>query len=118
MFRALMFCFLLLSSALPSFAQAEEQPASQNATWHYVDADGQLKIKLYFFWSKTCPHCAEAHPFIDSLPEKDDRLARIPMGRYGRADEVSSLISYLASDAAAYLTGQNIRIDGGLTRSV
>jgi NAD(P)-dependent dehydrogenase (short-subunit alcohol dehydrogenase family) len=56
--------------------------------------------------------------FIDSLPEKDDRLARIPMGRYGRADEVSSLISYLASDAAAYLTGQNIRIDGGLTRSV
>jgi len=56
--------------------------------------------------------------FIDSLPEKDDRLARIPMGRYGRAYEVSSLISYLASDAAAYVTGQNIRIDGGLTRSV
>lgn len=56
--------------------------------------------------------------FIDSLPEKDDRLARIPMGRYGRSDEVSSLVSYLASDAAAYVTGQNIRIDGGLTRSV
>ncbi|MCG9721182.1 cytochrome C biosynthesis protein [Shewanella sp. Isolate7] len=70
MFRALIFCFLMISSALPSFAQAEEQPAPQNATWHYVDADGQLKIKLYFFWSKTCPHCAEAHPFIDRLPEK------------------------------------------------
>jgi len=56
--------------------------------------------------------------FIDSLPEKEDRRSRIPMGRYGRSDEVSSLISYLASDAAAYLTGQNIRIDGGLTRSV
>lgn len=56
--------------------------------------------------------------FIDSLPEKDDRRARIPMGRYGRSDEVSALISYLASDAAAYVTGQNIRIDGGLTRSV
>lgn len=56
--------------------------------------------------------------FIDSLPEKDDRRARIPMGRYGRSDEVSGLISYLASDAAAYVTGQNIRIDGGLTRSV
>nr|WP_319382430.1 SDR family oxidoreductase [uncultured Roseibium sp.] len=56
--------------------------------------------------------------FIDSLPEKDDRRARIPMGRYGRSDEVSSLISYLASDEAAYITGQNIRIDGGLTRSV
>jgi len=56
--------------------------------------------------------------FIDSLPENDDRRARIPMGRYGRSDEVSGLISYLASDAAAYVTGQNIRIDGGLTRSV
>jgi NAD(P)-dependent dehydrogenase (short-subunit alcohol dehydrogenase family) len=56
--------------------------------------------------------------FIDSLPEKEDRRARIPMGRYGRADEVSELIAYLASDAAAYMTGQNLRIDGGLTRSV
>jgi len=56
--------------------------------------------------------------FIDSLPEREDRRARIPMGRYGRSDEVAGLISYLASDAAAYVTGQNIRIDGGLTRSV
>ena len=56
--------------------------------------------------------------FIDSLPETEDRKARIPMGRYGYTDEVSSLISYLASDAAGYITGQNIRVDGGLTRSV
>jgi len=56
--------------------------------------------------------------FIDSLPEKEDRRSRIPMGRYGRSEEVSGLISYLASDLAAYVTGQNIRIDGGLTRSV
>lgn len=56
--------------------------------------------------------------FIDSLPETEDRRARIPMGRYGHANEVSSLIEYLASDDAAYITGQNIRIDGGLTRSV
>lgn len=56
--------------------------------------------------------------FIDSLPETEDRRARIPMGRYGKAEEVSGLVSYLASDAAAYITGQNIRIDGGLTRSV
>ena len=56
--------------------------------------------------------------FIDSLPETADRKARIPMGRYGHAREVSSLVSYLASDDAAYITGQNLRIDGGLTRSV
>ncbi|WP_111735740.1 SDR family oxidoreductase [Roseovarius amoyensis] len=56
--------------------------------------------------------------FIDSLPETEDRRARIPMGRYGRAEEVSSLISWLASDGGAYMTGQNLRIDGGLTRAV
>ncbi len=56
--------------------------------------------------------------FIDSLPEKEDRKARIPLGRYGRAEEVSSLISWLASDEGGYMTGQNLRIDGGVTRSV
>ena len=56
--------------------------------------------------------------FIDSLPETEDRKARIPMGRYGHAREVSGLIGYLASDDAAYITGQNIRMDGGLTASV
>ncbi|MCG8492330.1 MAG: SDR family oxidoreductase [Sneathiellales bacterium] len=56
--------------------------------------------------------------FIDSLPETEDRKARIPMGRYGTIEEVSSLISYLSSEKAAYVTGQNIRIDGGLTRAL
>lgn len=56
--------------------------------------------------------------FIDSLPETEDRRARIPMGRYGRAAEVSSLIAYLVSEDAVYMTGQNLRIDGGLTRAV
>ncbi len=56
--------------------------------------------------------------FVDSLPETEERRARIPMGRYGKAEEVSGLIAYLASDAAAYVTGQNLRIDGGLTASV
>lgn len=56
--------------------------------------------------------------FIDSLPETEDRRARIPMGRYGKSGEVSALIAYLASEDAAYMTGQNLRIDGGLTRAV
>lgn len=56
--------------------------------------------------------------FIDSLPETDDRRARIPAGRYGRVEEVSSLISWLCSDEGAYMTGQNLRLDGGLTRAI
>ena len=56
--------------------------------------------------------------FIDSLPEKAEWRSLIPMGRYGKTEEVSELIALLASDRAAYITGQNIRIDGGITRSV
>ncbi|WMC09857.1 SDR family oxidoreductase [Oceanimonas pelagia] len=56
--------------------------------------------------------------FIDSLPETDARRSRIPMGRYGRVEEFASMIAYLCSNKAGYITGQNIRIDGGLTRSI
>lgn len=56
--------------------------------------------------------------FIDSLPEKKEFRDRIPMQRYGRTEEIADVVSFLASDGAAYITGQNIRVDGGITRSV
>lgn len=56
--------------------------------------------------------------FIDSLPEKEEFRARIPMVRYGRIDEISATIGFLASQGAGYITGQNIRVDGGITISV
>jgi len=56
--------------------------------------------------------------FIDSLPEKAEFKDRIPMERYGKTDEISTTITFLASEGAGYITGQNIRVDGGITRSV
>jgi NAD(P)-dependent dehydrogenase (short-subunit alcohol dehydrogenase family) len=56
--------------------------------------------------------------FIDSLPEKEAFRARIPMGRYGRMEEIAATVAFLASDGAGYITGQNLRVDGGVTRSV
>jgi NAD(P)-dependent dehydrogenase (short-subunit alcohol dehydrogenase family) len=56
--------------------------------------------------------------FIDSLPEKSDRRDRIPMGRYGKTEEIAAVIAFLASAGAGYITGQNLRVDGGITRSI
>lgn len=56
--------------------------------------------------------------FIDSLPEKEVFRERIPMGRYGRSAEIAATIGFLASEGAGYITGQNLRVDGGITRSV
>ena len=56
--------------------------------------------------------------FIDSLPEREEFRGRIPLGRYGKTGEIAEVVAFLASDGAAYITGQNIRVDGGITRSV
>jgi NAD(P)-dependent dehydrogenase (short-subunit alcohol dehydrogenase family) len=56
--------------------------------------------------------------FIDSLPEKQEFRDRIPMGRYGKSEEIAATIAFLASPGGGYITGQNIRVDGGITRSV
>ena len=56
--------------------------------------------------------------FIDSLPESEEFRARIPMERYGRTEEVAATIAFLASEGAGYITGQNIRVDGGITHAV
>ncbi len=43
--------------------------------------------------------------FIDSLPEKEEFRARIPMERYGKTDEISATVAFLASAGAGYITG-------------
>ncbi|HKL79126.1 MAG TPA: 3-oxoacyl-[acyl-carrier-protein] reductase [Mobilitalea sp.] len=52
----------------------------------------------------------------DSLPDKvrELSLSNIPLRRYGTVDEVAGVVSFLASDAANYITGQVIQIDGGM----
>lgn len=55
---------LILSGA--SGRAASEPPAPEWVTW---TADGEPRVRLYFFWTQTCPHCRVAQPFVDALPD-------------------------------------------------
>ena len=61
---ATMLCALAswLLSASATFAQADP--------WVEIDADHNVRVHLYFFWSETCPHCLKAHPFVEAIPNE------------------------------------------------
>ncbi len=56
--------------------------------------------------------------WINSLPATEERRDGVPMKRYGTSEEIAATVAFLASDGAGYITGQNLKVDGGLTRSV
>jgi NAD(P)-dependent dehydrogenase (short-subunit alcohol dehydrogenase family) len=56
--------------------------------------------------------------FVDSYPQTEENITRIPFGRYGSTDEIAGTVAFLVSEDAGYITGQNIRVDGGITRSI
>jgi len=54
--------------------------------------------------------------FIDSYEQPEEIIEKIPTGRLGSVDEVAQFASFLLSDKAAYVNGQNIPVDGGLSK--
>lgn len=56
--------------------------------------------------------------YIESYAVADETRQKIPMQRSGTVGEIAQTTAFLLSDAAGYITGQNIRVDGGITRSV
>jgi 3-oxoacyl-[acyl-carrier protein] reductase len=84
---------------------------------------GLTKSLAHEFGSRNIRVNAVAPGFIETemtaaLPEalKNQYLERIPLRRFGSADEVAKVVSFLASDASAYVTGQVLAVDGGLSR--
>ena len=56
--------------------------------------------------------------FIDSYPVDGEVLGKIPLNRAGTVEEIANTVAFLASAESGYITGQNIKVDGGLGRSV
>ncbi|PEH81354.1 SDR family oxidoreductase [Burkholderia gladioli] len=56
--------------------------------------------------------------FIDSWPETPEIVARIPAGRFGKTEEIAKTVAFLLSNGAGYITGQNLRVDGGIVRAL
>ncbi|AYD01785.1 SDR family oxidoreductase [Neorhizobium sp. NCHU2750] len=56
--------------------------------------------------------------WIDSLPATEERIDAVPMKRYGTSAEIAATVSFLVSEGSGYITGQNLKVDGGLMRSV
>lgn len=56
--------------------------------------------------------------YIDSYAVGESLLETIPMHRSGKVEEIAGTVAFLLSEDAGYITGQNIRVDGGITHSV
>ena len=59
---ALSLCLVLLTDAAAG--------VSDDTIWYHKADSGEQQIEFYFFWSRQCPHCLEAHPFVENLPKE------------------------------------------------
>lgn len=56
---------ILMASA--TLLAAVPATTTDQSHWWRVDSDGEYQVRLYFFWTRTCPHCQEAHPDIENI---------------------------------------------------
>jgi 3-oxoacyl-[acyl-carrier protein] reductase len=72
---------------------------------------GRFNVRV----NAVCPGVVPS-PMSAKYIEKEEKqlLSQIPLGRFGKPEEIASLIAFMASPAASYITGQMIAVDGGL----
>ncbi|MBD2703517.1 SDR family oxidoreductase [Spirosoma sp. BT702] len=102
-----------------------QSPMNKNPLEYGVGKAGIIQMTKYMavHWGKRnvrC-NCISPGPFPNptvqqTYPDFVERLAeKSPMGRVGKADEIAGSVAFLLSDAATYITGHNLMVDGGWT---
>ncbi len=101
------------------------EPMNPNPIEYGVGKAGiqQMARYLAVHWGLQGVRCNSISPgpfpnpaFQQEKPEFIDRLAqKVPLGRVGQAPEIAGAVTFLLSDAASYITGQNLAVDGGWT---
>lgn len=94
---------------------------------HYGASKGAVRSmskSIAVYHAKDGIRCNSVHPGpvatqmgYQALPEsvREERLARVPLGRFARPEEIASAVCFLASDDASFITGTELVVDGGAT---
>jgi 3-oxoacyl-[acyl-carrier protein] reductase len=102
-----------LRNAVTAFAKTlSNEVGKHNITINNVAPGYTLTARLYELAVARAKERKESHEQVLAA-----MAAEVPMKRLARPDEIASLIVYLASEQAGYITGTTIQVDGGLIKS-
>ncbi len=94
---------LLVAVLLGLGGQAQAQEPGESI-WHRVAPEGAIELKLYFFWSETCPHCAKAKVFLES--QQDERpWLKVRAFEITRSEENRRLLAGFAAELDQQIVG-------------
>ena len=103
-------------SAITGRAGQTNYSASKGGIISFTKSLSKEMARLGITVNAVCPGIIST-PMIENLDQetKSNLLNMIPMGKFGKPEDIASMVLFLASEKAGYITGQTLTVDGGLT---